>query len=1682
MRASARFRALFLVVCTCILPALTASAQFPAQCDARKECIFNAVQTTVSSGRGAHFIEVSNQPIRPRQTALTVEMWVKTDAQAGKRIFLGGLWGPNRDANDVWVLYIDENNQLTFEVNADGSMQGQADNTIVRAPASSLFGRWAHVAAIFDGASQSVRLYIDGRPAAGPVTNPAFPVSNLKPLSRPDLTTQFGSCNAIADNENLYRTFRGMIDEIRVWERALTDQEVLCQKDRSLNGNEAGLRLYYRCNEAVDNVVQICDATGNGFSGLLRAGAKNVRSDRTAPRTLVVTPSTITDELRCDSTKSWTFTITDTSICGSTATVRMRGPEAGMFTVAPTNLTLVPGQPVTVTVTYSGTTIGPFVDTLEIRPTNRCGLPNTFVKLDLKRTTQVGISRSSVLFDTLFVGCRDKTFIDSTVTICNTSDVLGQPAPLTIQSATTRDPQAFRVISPTLPLTLAPGQCTTLVVRSFVMDTTNDYRDTLVVRTSDVCQRAPLVIALTGRTQEVILLQNSGGGRLPDTLRFNPTCPGQLSSPRYYTWQNITLTPIDIDTIILPKDFTHYRVNYPFRLNPRTGYPPLAIRFRPRNPGVVFDSVVIRTRIQGCTIERVFYVTGRGLDNKVEWSVKNVVDFGNVIVGQQRTINIVARNTSQFDTLNVSLYVERGEAFTLLAGTGRRIPPGDSTSIPVTFRPIDSLEYIDRLCLFETRCYTVDCIPLRGKGVLETFRFQPLVMETQNVIACRERNDSVYIVNMTNVDQTITNVNFVNPSGRFIAVSPTTYPISSLTIRRGDSAKFVVTYRPNDVTQDRADRAFLQYKSADNKDWQVQLIGTSATPRVFVTSYTAFGTVEVGDRRVQTLVVENTSSLPMLIDSLTIGNGFTILSTSRALPLTLQPRDSIAVEVEFAPTAATSYNAELTAWSSAPCVVRGSGDLNGKGVIIRLQNALSLVNFGFVRPCECADRVVELVNASLVFDMTIDSLLIDATGIPGGKPQFFTWTSKYSPTGTFPYAIPPNSRDTITIRFCPNTPAEDSLVDVRAALRIRARGSQWTADLETFLSGKRSMTFKPGPILVQFPPGPIDTVSQAPRTVTIRIPNFIQNPSQDVVVIDSVTFEPNERVFFIEQPTTWPQTVRPGDSLQININQRPRAPRDYVARMVIHYSKPCVGKDTTVLVRGAGYAQAKGLMFTFDPARQTIDTFAMVSCDTLEVPVRSSIVIDASVVDIDLRVDFDTTQLRLLDVVSPLLSGTCTSATGGLTFTPSFTIAPSPYGGYALQLKNVCGIDSLTPFVYLRFVTVANNRADSPITIDSINFDTEDVILYRLVATGDEGRILALKSEITIPSAVAFDSVRILDCLERTVTVFNTGDVANTVDMLLDLPTYTTVVGSIPPAGDSIQPGDSAVVTLRFCPRTERSIDTSVIGVSSSPCDTRDTTTVTGYGYAPELPLSMAVLKSFYVVTDTLGGAIGDTITMSVFLEKDISATYGGVTYWLNGLSFDVDLQYNGRALKYIDAPSLSESATTAVNVAPGSIRLETRGADTVRAGEFAQMRFLVTVPDTADNMMNVTTGAFTTDSLAFLDVVPSGLATPFVITGTCNITVVKFTSVGAPTVTLRPNPVVDDAELSFRIQETVPATAVLVNQHGAVVRSVLDGSLTLSGGEYSVRFTTSDLPSGVYHLRFQAGVVDSVIPFVIVK
>jgi hypothetical protein len=1635
------------------------------KCDSIKSCLGSALYITKTSGKGAQYVDVPmTKSLRQIRDSMTVEMWIYPQRQVGTTQFVGGIWGPGKDVNDSWVMYLTPDDSIVFELNGASTDLGQYDNTRAVAYAGNLFNKWTHIAAVFDGSRQTAYLYISGE-LMDSARNDSYPLSRLR-RTQDDLPLQIGSSNALS-NSKQHRTMKGRIDEVRIWNKVLPWFEIYCNMNKSYNYNVANLILYFRFNQTAIN-YHICDASNYGNHGQARSGAYCKWGGRKIQRKFWSDVTKITDTLVCDTLKRWTITVTDTSLCGGRVWMRILDDLRTSYTITPNKLTLVPNQPVQFTLTLKTNFVGDIKSRLQIISYNRCGSYIT-IPIRLKRLTELDFSRTSINFDTVVAGCKDVPYIDSTFTICNNTANFGTPRDVTINSVTTGYPGTYQIISKPFPFLVRQGECEIVTVRFWRGDVTKVYNTNITIRSDDVCN-PKATIELRGAAFEALVL--SRNKKRLDKIDFGTFCINVASPGVQYTWSNQMKTPIYVDTIIMPEHFIGKSLKFPFRLNPQWGYRPNYFRFLPLKQGFFRDSIIFIVRTNECTIERKVYVTGRGLKTDMEFNY-HTLDFGNVTVGQQATQNALAKNNGT-DTLHVRFYLRKGEVFFLNGAKSVTILPGHSVSIPVTFMPIADADFTDELCYYEVKCGASGCMVLKGKGEVKRLDFIPMVMETQNVVGCGFQLDTLEIRNISNSTQALSQFSFDDPGRRYTLVDPSTLP-EFVIIPRDQGKQFIFRYTPNDVLTEHADRAFLNFRTSEGEKWNAKLLGTSVIPKIFVTESRKYGTIEVGDVKRDTLLIENISPFPIHIDSMDIPVGFTLIYPSRIINRTLENSDSIMVILDFTPTAPGEYKGDVIVYSSAPCSVVGNGEVFGEGIIVPLEIPLKVISFGFVRPCDCILREMPLINKSQVFDMSIDSIWIDSVGVANGFPEFFTWSSFYSPGGTTPYEIPKNSFDTVYIKFCPRTPAQREFVDMGAKIHIKASGSGWEREYVTFLAGKRSLIFQPFPDTILFPPTRVDTFSITQYDY-LFIPDFSVNPDRDEITLDSITFIPDDKVFYASDSLgrAFPISIDSTEYLAIKLDFKPRAVRTYTAKMVLHFSDPCYFKDTTVFVQSNGFAPAYGLSLNFDNFRIRPDTFKVINCETIDVPVYSSREIPAKVIDVNCLMMYDTTKLELVGTTSPYISTPCETFVPGVTHVGYNSISKQ------IRAKNLCRVDSVRPMFIVTFRPKDPDRDTLTIKIDSIFFDTEDVILYELIASGDRATIIVQKPEIRILNTIVFDSVQVLDCNMDTLLIVNTGDVPAAINNLIQLPPYTVVESSTPPLNTVLDLSDTMAIVLRYCPRKKDNLDSTFIAESTAPCFIYDTTSITGTGFAPPFEV-ITDISSNFTVPDTVYTVLGDTVQIPVLVNRDFAAEIRGTLHWLGALRFDVSFKYNPYPLKLIRVNNCI-GGNFNYDYNPGELILHYDNVDSLKAGTLANLIFLTTVPDSVISSLSVYSYGFDSDSILFLDIIPIGSAAKVNVEGKCSITYFKFSDVQTELKQNIPNPWSDKTTIEFAINEYSPVVLKIYDMTGKLRFVALDGSRTFPSGKYKIDINGTDFESGTYFYTIEAGIFKASKSMQIVK
>lgn len=133
---------------------------------------------------------------------------------------------------------------------------------------SNIPGKWNHVCAVVVG-SNSIELYINGVNVGGTYSGSStFPMASVYPDDVARTAT-------FLSNGITYR-FKGMIDEMRIFDKALTQSEIREQMCAKLKGDEPNLIGYWSFDETSGTTVQ--DKSINGFDGQLMGNPSRVFS------------------------------------------------------------------------------------------------------------------------------------------------------------------------------------------------------------------------------------------------------------------------------------------------------------------------------------------------------------------------------------------------------------------------------------------------------------------------------------------------------------------------------------------------------------------------------------------------------------------------------------------------------------------------------------------------------------------------------------------------------------------------------------------------------------------------------------------------------------------------------------------------------------------------------------------------------------------------------------------------------------------------------------------------------------------------------------------------------------------------------------------------------------------------------------------------------------------------------------------------------------------------------------------------------------------------------------------------------------------------------------------------------------------------------------------------------------
>jgi hypothetical protein len=197
---------------------------------------------------------------------VTLSVWVYTDPSISTLVPIFDSQDGSSVYNGVALVTSHQHVGMTYGDGLGGN------NPAYRRSKAALMndptGKWMNIAVVFKGKT-NMDIYVNGVNMGGSYEGYSdAPMNSNSPSEVAKLGYWFS-------NGTYYR-FKGIMDEFRVWNRALSETEIRDTMCKKLQGNETGLIGYWNFDETTGSTV--FDKSSNGFNGALIGSPERVYS------------------------------------------------------------------------------------------------------------------------------------------------------------------------------------------------------------------------------------------------------------------------------------------------------------------------------------------------------------------------------------------------------------------------------------------------------------------------------------------------------------------------------------------------------------------------------------------------------------------------------------------------------------------------------------------------------------------------------------------------------------------------------------------------------------------------------------------------------------------------------------------------------------------------------------------------------------------------------------------------------------------------------------------------------------------------------------------------------------------------------------------------------------------------------------------------------------------------------------------------------------------------------------------------------------------------------------------------------------------------------------------------------------------------------------------------------------
>ena len=202
---------------------------------------------------------------------ITISVWIKPIAFPNKYVpilYKGDKRTPEI-SNRSYTLFLRNDGAIQFA----SSPKGQSEIYIFSRSEAVALNEWTHIAGVIDIENNLMQLYVDG-----------FEMGTSGYDWQPEIYESILPFKIGSSHETEIETlspFVGQIDDVSLWNKVLTNDEILQIMENELIGTEEGLVAYWNFNQ--NDGRKIIDLTQNGNDGFLEGNANIIEFTRPDP-------------------------------------------------------------------------------------------------------------------------------------------------------------------------------------------------------------------------------------------------------------------------------------------------------------------------------------------------------------------------------------------------------------------------------------------------------------------------------------------------------------------------------------------------------------------------------------------------------------------------------------------------------------------------------------------------------------------------------------------------------------------------------------------------------------------------------------------------------------------------------------------------------------------------------------------------------------------------------------------------------------------------------------------------------------------------------------------------------------------------------------------------------------------------------------------------------------------------------------------------------------------------------------------------------------------------------------------------------------------------------------------------------------------------------------------------------